>query len=110
MSAALAEVTQSNTDYEILGRMPAQHRMGLYNIFFNEFGRLRSGLRLVFYFLAFIAASLLLVTVMRAGFAIGREIAPSFPYAGFFAELTYRLFILAAALGAGYFCVRLLEG
>ena len=84
--------------------------MGLYNIFFNEFGRLRSGLRLVFYFLAFIAASLLLVTILRAGFAIGREIAPSFPYAGFFAELTYRLFILAAALGAGYFCVRLLEG
>jgi membrane protease YdiL (CAAX protease family) len=84
--------------------------MGLYDIFFNEFGRLRSGLRLVFYFLAFIAASLLLVTVLRAGFVVGREIAPSFPYAGFLAEFLYRLSMLAAALGTGYFCVRLLEG
>ncbi len=84
--------------------------MGLYNVFFNEFGRLRSGLRLVFYFLAFIAAALLLVNVMRAGFVIGREFVPSLPYADFFAELIYRFSILAAALGAGYLCVRLLEG
>ena len=84
--------------------------MALSSIFFNEFGRLRSGWRMIFYFLAFIAASLLLVTILRAGFVIGRELAPSFRYAAFFSELTYRFSILAAALGAGYLCCRLLEG
>ena len=81
--------------------------MGLYKIFFNEFGRLRSGWRLVIYAFAFIAASLLLVSVLRGAFVAGRGVG--LPHAEFFVELVYRLSILAAALAAGYLCARLLE-
>ena len=82
--------------------------MGLYSIFFNEFGRLRSGWRLLLYFFAFIAASLLLVFVLRGAFVAGRRVI-ALPHAEFFAELVYRFSILAGALAAGYLCARLLE-
>ena len=80
----------------------------LYKIFFNEFGRLRSGWRLVLYFFAFIAASLLFVSLERGAFVAGRGVV-SLPHPEFFAELVYRFSILAAALAAGYLCARLLE-
>jgi membrane protease YdiL (CAAX protease family) len=84
--------------------------MDLQNIFFNNFGRLRSGWRLALYILAFIALSILLVTVLRVVFAMGRAVVPSVPSAGYYADIIFRLSGLAAALGAGYFCARLLEG
>jgi CAAX protease family protein len=48
------------------------------------------------------------VSVQRGALMAARG-AVSLPYAEFFAELVYRFSILAAALAAGYLCVRLLE-
>jgi uncharacterized protein len=82
----------------------------VYNIFFNPFGRLRSGWRLVLYVFAFLAASFLLVTILRMVFIVARSAVPSFPYANYLAEITFRFGTLAAALIAGYLCARLFEG
>ncbi len=82
----------------------------VFNVFFNAFGRLRSGWRLLLYVFAFFAASLILVTVLRLFFLAARSAVPSFPYADYLAEITFRLGTLAAALVAGYLCARLFEG
>lgn len=82
----------------------------VYKTFFNSFGRLRSGWRLLLYVFAFIAASFLLVTMLRGVFFVARSAVPSFPYADYLAEITFRFGTLAAALIAGYLCARLFEG
>src|SRR5918999_1821048 len=82
----------------------------VYKSFFNSFGRLRSGWRLVLYVFAFLAASFLLVTFLRPVFFLARSAVPSFPYADYLAETTFRLGTLASALIAGYLCLRLFEG
>src|SRR6185503_7955953 len=84
-----------------------QHPMR--KVFINEFGRLRSGWRLLIFIGAFIALSLLLATVGRVVVVVIGLGGPS-RAAQFIAELVFRFGLLAAALGAGYFCVRLLEG
>lgn len=84
--------------------------MDLHKIFFNEFGRLRSGWRLLLYVFAFIAASFLLVSILRVVLFAARAAVPSFPYADFIAEIAFRSGTLAAALIAGYLCVRIFEG
>ena len=84
-----------------------QHPMR--EIFINEFGRLRSGWRLLIFVLAFAALLFLITTVLRV---VVLFIEPRTP-AGttqMVAELVFRTGLLAAALGAGYFCARLLEG
>lgn len=83
--------------------------MDPYKIFFNEFGRLRSGWRLMLYFFAFIAASWLLVTIVRVAFAVGREVIPPLPHAEFLTSLVDRFLILGAALIAGYLCAWMFE-
>lgn len=84
--------------------------MDLQSVFFNEYGRLRSGWRLLLYAFAFIAASFLLVTILRVGHYVGRSVYPSFPYARSFGDLLFRVATLVAALVAGYLCARLFEG
>jgi membrane protease YdiL (CAAX protease family) len=79
------------------------------NIFINEFGRLRSGWRSLIFVAAFIALIFLITSVLRVVFIF---IGPrgSSNVAQFIAELIFRFGLLAAALGAGYFCARYLEG
>ena len=84
--------------------------MDLYTIFINKFGRLRSGWRLLLYLFAFIAASFLLVSIVRVVFFAARSAVPAFPYADYIAEIAFRFGTLAAALIAGYLCVRIFEG
>ncbi|HEU4766301.1 MAG TPA: CPBP family intramembrane glutamic endopeptidase [Pyrinomonadaceae bacterium] len=84
--------------------------MGLHTILINEFGRLRSGWRLLLYVFAFIAASFLVATVAGGAYLVGRAVYPSFPYPGYVADLIFRFSTLCAALIAGYLCVRLFEG
>ena len=79
-------------------------------IFVNEYGRLRSGWRLLLYFLTIIAVSLLLTVVLRAGYALVIRTGLALPRATFVYEMLYRLSLLAAALIAGYLCARFLEG
>lgn len=83
--------------------------MGLHSIFVNEFGRLRSGWRLAFYAFAFIALTILLETLLRVTYVVGRTFIPSIPHAGYFANMLYRFSLLAAGITAGYFCARFLE-
>lgn len=82
----------------------------VYSVFFNKFGRLRSGWRLALYIFAFVALGILLTTLLRAAFAVGRTFIPPLPNARYYADVTFRLSGLIAALAAGYFCARLLEG
>jgi membrane protease YdiL (CAAX protease family) len=83
--------------------------MDLPRVFVNEFGRLRSGWRLAIYVFAFIALWIFLDTFMRVVYVAGRTITLHVPYASFFANAAYRLTLLGAGLGAGYFCIRFLE-
>jgi uncharacterized protein len=78
-------------------------------IFINEFGRLRSGWRVVIYVAAFIALSMILATVLRVALIVIGPRAET-NVSQFIAELIFRGALLGAALGAGYFCVRFLEG
>jgi uncharacterized protein len=79
-------------------------------IFINEFGRLRSGWRLLIFVGAFLASIFLLTTILRSIFLVLHEFGPSVPFADFIADLVFRLTMLIAALLAGYLCARFLEG
>jgi uncharacterized protein len=84
--------------------------MDIRNIFINSVGRLRSGWRLLIYAATFLTLSFLLVVGLRVIFVIGSKVIPSTPYSGYAADVVFRLSLLLAALGAGYLCVRWLEG
>ena len=84
--------------------------MNLRDIFINEVGRLRSGWRLLIFILAYIAVSLVLVTIGRGVFLIIMAAAPQLPHSNFIADVTFRFGLLLTALIAGYLCVRFLEG
>jgi len=84
-----------------------QHPMR--EIFINEFGRLRSGWRVVIYVAAFLALSMILATVLRVALIVIGPRAET-NVSQFIAELIFRGALLGAALGAGYICVRFLEG
>jgi membrane protease YdiL (CAAX protease family) len=80
------------------------------NIFFNEFGRLRSGWRVVLSVLAFFVVLFVLTVAVRILYALvattGLTLSPRSPIFDF----VYRFILLLAALGAGYLCARFLEG
>lgn len=80
-------------------------------VFLNEFGRLRSGWRILLFGFAFLAIFFLIAIFLWIGYAIYVNAgAPSIPYGAVLADLLFRLNMLVAALGAGYICVRLFEG
>ena len=81
----------------------------MHKLFINQYGRLRSGWRAVIFVFAFIAALFLLVTALRAFYAVFLALA-QFPSSRLIEEIIYRCSLLAAALGAGYLCARFLEG
>jgi membrane protease YdiL (CAAX protease family) len=81
----------------------------MHKIFINDVGRLRSGWRLLLFVFAFIAASLFITIVLRTVYAGVAGAGPRIPHSDFVFEFIYRAGLLAAALGAGYFCARLLE-
>jgi hypothetical protein len=82
----------------------------MHKIFINEFGRIRSGWRVLLFICASIAAYVLLVTVLRVVYAILFAVAPSLRPSGFASEIIFRTILLACALIAGYLCARLFEG
>jgi membrane protease YdiL (CAAX protease family) len=83
--------------------------MTIFKIFVNDVGRLRSGWRLVLYVFAFIAASFFITAGLRIASAGIVAAVPRVPHSDFGYELIYRTGVLAAALGAAYFCARLFE-
>jgi uncharacterized protein len=84
--------------------------MDLHSIFINKAGRLRSGWRLALYIFVLVAFSFLIATMARAAYAVGRIVIPPLGNVRYYADVIFRLAELAAALAAGYFCVRVLEG
>ncbi|HET6980143.1 MAG TPA: type II CAAX endopeptidase family protein [Pyrinomonadaceae bacterium] len=79
-------------------------------IFLNDVGRLRSGWRLLIFVVMFVIVSFLIATVLRAGFVVIRSFAPPLPHPEFITEVIFRIGLLGAALGAGFLCVKFLEG
>ncbi|HLM23867.1 MAG TPA: CPBP family intramembrane glutamic endopeptidase [Pyrinomonadaceae bacterium] len=79
-------------------------------IFINDFGRLRSGWRVVLFILLVIAISLLLTIAIRIAYAYVTASGVALPRATFVWDMLYRLSVLATALAAGYLCTRVLEG
>ena len=84
--------------------------MLIHKLFINDFGRLRSGWRLLLFFLTFSAISYLLGTALRIAYAVGVHLRLHIPYGPFIANIIYRFTLIGSALGAGYLCTRLLEG
>src|SRR5215213_1806862 len=83
---------------------------GMRKIYINEFGRLRSGWRLLLFIFAFLALFFLVATVLRLAYVVLNLLGPSFERAGYLADVIFRLALLISALGAGYLCARLFEG
>ena len=81
----------------------------MHGIFINDFGRLRSGWRLLVFVGAFLALAILMINVLRVVFVLTGPSQPS-PAARTTAELVFRVGLLGAALGAGYLCARFIEG
>lgn len=79
-------------------------------IFINDFGRLRSGWRVVLYILAFIAVLFLLTAAMRVLYALVTLSGLPLSHTSPVWDILYRLSLLFAALVAGYLCARVLEG
>ena len=82
----------------------------MHRVFINDYGRLRSGWRLVIYVFAFIAASYLIATGLRVAYLLLVGVIPQISRLDFLANLIFRLGLLGAALIAGYLCVRVFEG
>jgi CAAX protease family protein len=93
-----------------MSRIPARMHRPMRSVFINEFGRLRSGWRVLIFVLAFFAVLFIVTTVLRVVYLLAVAIAPPLPQADLVADLIYRVSLLVAALAAGYFCVRFLEG
>jgi membrane protease YdiL (CAAX protease family) len=79
-------------------------------IFVNEFGRLRSGWRVVVFVFAFFAALFLIATGLRVAYLVLVNVRPSIRGQDFVADAIFRVTLLTAALAAGYLCARLFEG
>lgn len=84
--------------------------MILHDIFINDAGRPRSGWRLIVYFAAVIALTLILGVALRGIYVVGLAVAPRIPYAEFVADIIFRLTLLLSALGAAFLCLKYLEG
>jgi len=80
------------------------------NIFINEFGRLRSGWRVVLSVVAFLVVLFVLTVAVRILYLLVARTGLTLPRANFIFEFVYRLILVVAALGAGYLCARFLEG
>lgn len=79
-------------------------------IFINQFGRLRSGWRLLIFIALNLIAYFLFSTGARVFYAIAVRIAPTRDISEFLQNMIYRGVMLASALIAGYICARWLEG
>lgn len=84
--------------------------MDLRQFFINNFGRLRSGWRVLIFVLAFVATGFLITTALRVLYVLLHWASPNLRYADFIENVIYRFELLATALVAAYLCLKLLEG
>jgi len=79
-------------------------------MFINDFGRLRSGWRLLIFVLVLVAVLFLFATLLRIAYLGLVQYESKIPHVDFIADVIFRLTLMLAALGAGYICARWLEG
>jgi uncharacterized protein len=84
--------------------------MDLRTIFINEYGRLRSGFRLLIFTALFVLFAVFLTGTIGLGYAMFHDRLPRVPYAEALQNLISRVPLLAGALLAGYLANRFLEG
>ncbi|MGH9882251.1 MAG: lysostaphin resistance A-like protein, partial [Pyrinomonadaceae bacterium] len=80
------------------------------DIFFNNAGRLRSGWRVFIFAVLFVAVFWIFSNGVRVVYALIFNFAPTLSPHPFIQNLIYRVIFTSAALGAGYVCIRWLEG
>ena len=78
-------------------------------VFINDYGRLRSGWRVLIFGLAAIAVFYVLAAVLWAVYSVVSAIFPSLRFSRSIADVIYRFTILGCALIAGFLCARFLE-
>lgn len=88
---------------------PVRIHSPMRNVFINEFGRLRSGWRVLLYVLAFLVVLFVLTQAVRILYALVATSGFKLPRANYISEFVYRLLLLVGALAAGYLCARFLE-
>src|SRR2546426_381500 len=84
--------------------------MDIHQIFINAAGRLRSGWRLLIFVLVYVTLLFLLSSAVRIVYIIAIHTWPGRSLGTYFKNIIFRLILVAAALLAGYFCTRWLEG
>jgi membrane protease YdiL (CAAX protease family) len=79
------------------------------NIFFNPFGRLRSGWRLLIFGVPFFFLTSVLAVAVRLLFQVVTASGVIVPHREFVFEFIFRAGLLVLAIGLGYICARTLE-
>lgn len=79
------------------------------NIFFNDFGRLRSGWRLLIFVLPFTFLAIVMTIAIRLFYQVISSWGVTIPRQQYVFELIFRTGLLVIALGVGYICARKLE-
>jgi len=79
------------------------------NILFNDFGRLRSGWRLLIFALPFWFLTNILAVAVRLLYQLVSSRGVEIPHGQFVFEMIFRTGLLVIALGLGYICARKLE-
>ena len=79
-------------------------------LFLNEHGRLRTGLRLVVFLFVYLALLFAFGLMARVGYVVAIRISPDVLPGPYLADVIFRGMLLATALIAGFICTRLLDG
>lgn len=79
-------------------------------LFLNEHGRLRTGLRLVVFLFVYVALLVLFGMVARVGYLVAIRISPAASPGPYVGDVIFRGMLLATSLIAGFVCTRLLDG
>src|SRR5688572_16577125 len=85
--------------------VPARMQRPMHKIFINDFGRLRSGWRLLVFVAGFVFLTMIWGIVVR----LLHEVVPAFPHREPALEIVFRGGVLLIALGVGYLLVRQFE-
>lgn len=79
-------------------------------LFLNEHGRLRTGLRVLIFVFVYVAVLILFGIMARVTYALAIRISPGLAPGRFATDAVFRSLLLTAALISGFICTRLLDG
>lgn len=79
-------------------------------LFLNENGRLRTGLRLVVFLFVYVGLLFVFGLMARVGYAVAIRISPDISPGPYLEDVIFRFTLLVTALIAGFICTRLLDG